>query len=291
MTTFLQLVISGLATGSVYALVALGFVLVYKSTDVFNFAHGNLMMLGAYFAVTAIATWALPFGVSLLVVMAAAAVLGVLIQVVLMRPLVGQPLLIPALVTVALALIIKSAIAIVWGTQNYVYDPPLPEGVIDIGGVKIAAIDLIVIAASLAVMGVFALLFRRSSLGLHMRATADNPEGALAAGIDANRVFLVAFALAVMLAAAGGILLASAQSAVSLTFGDVGLLALPAAVIGGLTSVPGAVVGGLLVGVLEKLSAGYISTESQDIVVYAVLLLVILLRPYGLLGQPAVKRV
>lgn len=291
MTTFLQLVISGLATGSVYALVALGFVLVYKSTDVFNFAHGNLMMLGAYFAVTAIATWALPFGVSLLVVMAAAAVLGVLIQVVLMRPLVGQPLLIPALVTVALALIIKSAIAIVWGTQNYVYDPPLPEGVIDIGGVKIAAIDLIVIAASLAVMGVFALLFRRSSLGLHMRATADNPEGALAAGIDANRVFLVAFALAVMLAAAGGILLASAQRAVSLTFGDVGLLALPAAVIGGLTSVPGAVVGGLLVGVLEKLSAGYISTESQDIVVYAVLLLVILLRPYGLLGQPAVKRV
>jgi branched-chain amino acid transport system permease protein len=291
MTTFLQLVISGLATGSVYALVALGFVLVYKSTDVFNFAHGNLMMLGAYFAMTAITTWALPFGVSIIVVMAAAAVVGVLVQVVLMRPLVGQPLLISALVTVALSLVIKSVVAIVWGTQNYVYDPPFPESVIDVGGIRIAAVDLVVIAASLAVMAAFALLFRRSSLGLHMRATADNPEGALAAGLDANRVFLVAFALAVMLAAAGGILLASVQTAVSLSFGDIGLLALPAAVIGGLTSVPGAVVGGLLVGVLEKLGAGYISAESQDLVVYAVLLIVILFRPYGLLGQPAVRRV
>jgi branched-chain amino acid transport system permease protein len=291
MTTFLQLVISGLATGSVYALVALGFVLVFKSTDVFNFAHGNLMMLGAYVAMTAITTWAMPWGVSLVVVLAAAAVLGVLIQAVLMRHVVGQPFLIPALVTVALSLIVKSVVAIVWGTQNYVYDPPLPKSVIDLAGVRIASVDLIVIGASLAVMAAFALLFRRSSLGLHMRATADNPEGALAAGVDANRVFLVAFGLAVMLAAAGGILLASTQTAVSLGFGEVGLLALPAAVIGGLASVPGAVVGGLLVGVLEKLGAGYISTESQDLVVYAVLLLMILVRPYGLLGQPAVKRV
>lgn len=291
MTTFLQLVVSGLATGSIYALVALGFVLVFKATDVFNFAHGNLMMFAAYVAVSAITIWKLPFGVSVLVVLAGAAILGVLIQVVLMRPIVGQPFLIPALVTVALSLMIKSVVAIAWGTQNYVYEPPLPSGVIDVAGVRIAAIDLVVIGASLIVMLAFALLFRRSSLGLHMRATADNPEGALAAGVDANRVFLVAFALALMLAAAGGILLASVQTTVSLGFGEIGLLALPAAVIGGLTSVPGAVVGGLLVGVLEKLGAGYVSTESQDVVVYAVLLLVILVRPYGLLGQPAIKRV
>jgi branched-chain amino acid transport system permease protein len=290
MTTFVQLLISGLATGSIYALVALGFVLVYKSTDVFNFAHGNLMMLGAYFAVTTLTTFALPFGVSIIVVLAAAAVVGVLIQVVLMKPLVGQPLLIPVMVTVALALIIRSAVAIIWGTQDRVYDSPLPEHVFDLWGVRVAAIDLIVIAASLVVMLLFALFFRRSSLGLHMRATADHPEAALLTGIDTNRVFMVAFGLAVMLAALGGMLLANVQ-VVSLTFGEVGLLALPAAVIGGLTSIPGAVVGGLLVGVLEKLAAGYIATNAQEVVVYSVLLLVILIRPYGLLGHPAVRRV
>jgi branched-chain amino acid transport system permease protein len=290
MTTFVQLLISGLATGSIYALVALGFVLVYKSTDVFNFAHGNLMMLGAYFAVTTLTTFALPFGVSIIVVLAAAAVVGVLIQVVLMKPLVGQPLLIPVMVTVALALIIRSAVAIIWGTQDRVYDSPLPEHVFDLWGVRVAAIDLIVIAASLVVMLLFALFFRRSSLGLHMRATADNPEAALLTGIDTNRVFMVAFGLAVMLAALGGMLLANVH-VVSLTFGEVGLLALPAAVIGGLTSIPGAVVGGLLVGVLEKLAAGYIATNAQEVVVYSVLLLVILIRPYGLLGHPAVRRV
>ena len=291
MTTFFQLVISGLATGSIYALVALGFVLVYKSTDVFNFAHGNLMMLGAYFAVTTITTWALPFGLSVLVVLAAAAVVGVLIQVILMRPLVGQPLLITALVTVALSLIIRSVVAIVWGTQDRVYDPPFPENVFDVLGVRISAVDLVVIGASFLVMFLFALFFQRSSLGLYMRATADNPEGALMTGLDANRVFLVAFGVGVVLAAAGGILLAGVRTTVTLSFGDIGLLALPAAVIGGLMSVSGAVVGGLLVGVLENLGAGYISTQSADVVVYAFLIVIILVRPYGLMGKPAVRRV
>jgi branched-chain amino acid transport system permease protein len=290
-TTFLQLVISGLATGSIYGLVALGFVLVFKSTDVFNFAHGNLMMLAAYFGVTALTTFALPFGVSIIVVLAFSAVVGVVIQVVLIRPLVGQPLLIPVMVTVALSLVIASLLNIIYGPGDQLYQTPIPNKVLEIGGVRVSTLDLIIIGVSFAVMTVFALFFRRSSLGLHMRATAENAEAAMIAGINANLVFLVAFVLGVVLAGVGGLLLANRQVLVGLGFGEIGLLALPAAVIGGLTSVGGAVVGGVVVGVVEKLAAGYISSQSSTAVVYTVLLLVILFRPYGLLGKAAVNRV
>jgi branched-chain amino acid transport system permease protein len=290
MTQFIQYVVGGLAVGAIYALVALGFVMVFMATDVFNFAHGNLMMLGAYFALATVTTFAMPFGVGVLATLVAAAIVGMLIQLTVIRPLIGQPLLIPVMVTVALSLVIRALTAIIWGPQERVFPTPIGNEVLDILGVRIAVVDLIVIGVALLIMAAFALFFRRSNLGLQMRATAESAEAALLSGVPVQRVFLVTFTVAAMLAAAGGILLAQVQ-VVSLAFGEIGLLALPAAVIGGLTSIPGAVVGGFVVGVLQQLAAGYIGTDVQEVVVFAALLVVIMLRPYGLLGEPEVRRV
>jgi branched-chain amino acid transport system permease protein len=289
-TQFLQLTVSGLAAGSVYAIVALGFVLVFKATDVFNFAQGNLMMLGAYLAVTALTTLGLSFAPGIIVVLAFAALLGVVIHVVVIRPLLGQPLLTLVMVTIALSLIIKAVVAIIYGPDNRPFPSPLPDHVLNVGGVRISTMDLTVIGVSLACMLVFALFFRRSSLGLQMRATAEDPEAAVLSGVNSDRVFVVAFAVAVVLAAIGGVLLANLQL-VGLSLGDIGLLAFPAAVIGGLRSIPGAVVGGMLVGVLQKYGAGYVSSDAQNVIVYVALLAVLMVRPWGLLGEREITRV
>jgi branched-chain amino acid transport system permease protein len=289
-TEFLQLLISGLATGSVYGLVALGFVLVFKSTDVFNFAHGDLVMLGAYVSITALVTFNLPFGLAMLLVLLFAALFGLLIQLVVIRPMLGQPLLTVVMVTIALSLIIRALVVILYGPEERNFPSPFPTDVLNVGGVRVSALDLTIMGVSFACVALFGLFFRRSSIGLQMRATAENPEAAVASGIDANKIFAVAFAIAIALAAVGGVLLASRQL-VTPTLGEIGLLAFPAAVIGGLTSIPGAVVGGLIIGVLEKMGTGYISGAANEVFVYGALLVVLLIRPYGLFGEREITRV
>ncbi len=290
MTAFLQYLIGGLASGSVYAIIALGFVLLYKGTDVFNFAQGNMMMLGAFLAFTALSSLGLALIPGIVVVLAASALLGVIIQLVIIRPLMGQPLLTLVMATIALSLIIKAVVSVIYGSADRNLASTLPNHIIRAGGVRISTLDLIIIGISLGCMLLFGVFFRFSRLGLQMRATAEDAEAAALSGVDSGRVFRVTFAMAAVLASIGGILLANLQL-VSLSLGDIGLLAFPAAVVGGLTSIPGAVAGGLIIGVIEQLSAGYISTAAQDVVVYIVLLVVLLIRPSGLFGRDAVVRV
>lgn len=290
MSAFIQYVITGLAVGSVYAIVALGFSLVYKATGVFNFAQGALMMLGAFLAWTATARWGLALIPAIILTLLMSAALGVAMHFVVIRPLMGNTLLTLVMATIALSLIITSLASIIWGSQQRLFPSPIPDHVLHLGHIRISTLDLIVIGVSAACMVVFALFFRFTTLGLHMRATAENSEAAVLSGVNSARVFVVTFAVALMLASIGGILLANIQL-VSLSLGDIGLLAFPAVVVGGMTSIPGAVVGGLLIGVIEQLSAAYISIESQDVIVYVVLLLVLLVRPWGLLGEREVVRV
>jgi branched-chain amino acid transport system permease protein len=290
MTAFIQYVITGLAVGSIYAIVALGFSLVFKATGVFNFAQGALMMLGAFLAWTATARWGLPLIPAIILTLVISAALGVAMHFVVIRPLMGSTLLTLVMATIALSLIITSMASIIWGSQQRLFPSPIPDHVLHLGQIRISTLDLIVIGVSFACMVAFALFFRFTTLGLHMRATAENSEAAVLSGVNSQRVFVVTFAVALMLASVGGILLANIQL-VSLSLGDIGLLAFPAVVVGGLTSIQGAVVGGLLIGVIEQLSAAYISIESQDVIVYVVLLLVLLVRPSGLLGEREVVRV
>jgi branched-chain amino acid transport system permease protein len=290
MTEFIQYVIGGLAIGSVYGLVALGFVLVFKSTDVFNFAQGDLLVVGAYLMFTMVTTLSLPVVPALIIVVASAAILGVILQLVLFRPLIGRPLLTVVMVTIALSLVIRAVIVIIYGPQERTLEATLPSDSLAVLGLRISTLDLIVMGITAACVLAFAVFFRKTSLGLQMRATAENVEAAMLSGIDSNRVFLVAFAIGTATAALGGALMGNLQ-AVQPQLSALGLLAVPAAVIGGLTSIPGALVGGLIIGVVQQLSVGYISGQAANVGVYVILMIVLLLRPFGIFGKPTVERV
>ena len=285
-----QVLFSGLALGSIYGLVALGFAVVFKATEVFNFAQGMFVVCGAFFAVTAITQLGLPFPLAVLFIIAAAATLGVVIHVLLIQPLSGRPMLSVIMLTIALSIVMRSTIEIVYGPQGRTLLTPLPTGIFMVGGVRISQLHLTAALVSWACMAGFGAFFRFTAAGLLMRATADSHEAALASGVNVNMMNRLAWAIGSVLAAIGGLFLGQLQLA-STELESIGLLALPAVVIGGMQSIPGAIIGGLLVGVIEQLAASYISPKSSDILIYVLLLLILMVRPWGLFGQRELGRV
>ena len=285
-----QFIFSGLALGSIYGLVALGFAVIYKATHVFNFAQGMLMVCGAYLAVTATAQLALPFYLAAPFILAGAALIGVLVYVLLVKPLTGRPLLPVIMITIALSIILRSLIEILYGVAPRSLATPLPTGSFVIGGVRFSELHVTAAAVSWLCMALFAGFFRFSRAGLLMRATADSHEAAVLSGVNVNRINAGAWAVGTMLAAIAGVFLGQLQLA-SVELENIGLLALPAVVIGGLQSIPGAVLGGVLVGLIEQLASGYVSPKARDIFIYGLLLLVLLIRPWGLFGQRELGRV
>jgi branched-chain amino acid transport system permease protein len=290
MAQFVQLLVSGVAVGSILGIVALGFVLMFKSTDVFNFAQGDLVMVGAYLCLGALTVLGVSIWVAAPVALAMAAVLGLVIYRFLLRPMIGSPLLTMIMVTIALSLILQSLVVILWGPQTYTFPSTLPAEVIDVAGVRVSTIDLTIIGVAAVSIAAFGAFFRFTRLGLHMRAVADNPEAAAVCGIDTGRMFATAIVIGTVLATIGGILLANLQI-VSVGLATIGLLAFPAAVLGGIRSVSGAVVGGVLIGVVGQLGSGYLGRGAATPVTFAVLLLVLLLRPQGILGRRTAVRV
>lgn len=285
-----QILFSGLTLGSIYGLVALGFTVVYKATHVFNFAQGMLMACGAYLAVTASSALQLPLAGICLFVVLCAGLLGVAIHRVFIKPLAGQPLLPLIMITIALSIILRALIEMIYGGAPRTLDFPLPGTVWQIGEVRVSGLHATAALVSWACMALFALLFRFTRIGLLMRATADGHEAAVLSGVDVDRINATAWAIGTVLAAVGGVFLGKLQVA-SVELEAIGLLALPAVVIGGLQSVPGAVLGGLLVGLIEQLASGYISPKARDVMVYAPLLVLLMIRPWGLLGHKELGRV
>jgi branched-chain amino acid transport system permease protein len=291
MTKLAQLLIIGIATGSIYGLIALGFTLVYKATKVFNFAQGDLMMLGAYFAVLFTVTWGWNPWIAIPAVILIAIPVGWAFQFVFVRPLIGQPFLPVTMATIGGSLVIISIIPYFWGVIERSYPTQFPQEVYDLGGVRVSSIDLITIAVSAACVLAFAVFFKFTTLGLQMRAAAADNEAAILTGVNIHRVSLFAWGIGTILAFIGGVVLANQQGNVTLAFGALGLLAFPAVVIGGLESIPGAVVGGIIVGVLQALIAGYYDPLASTSLVYAVLLVILLVKPNGLFGQQEIRRV
>ena len=285
-----QVLFSGLALGSIYGLVALGFAVIFKATEVFNFAQGMFVVCGAYFAVTAISLLGLPFPLAILFIIGAAALMGVLIHVFLIQPLSGRPMLSVIMLTIALSIAIRALIEIVFGPQGRTLTTPMPTGIIMLGQLRISQLHLTAALVSWACMAGFGAFFRYTSVGLLMRATADGHEAALVSGINVNVMNRLAWAIGCALAAVGGLFLGQLQIA-STELESIGLLALPAVVIGGMQSIPGAIVGGLLVGIIEQRAASYITPKSSDIVIYMLLLLILMVRPWGLFGQRELGRV
>ena len=285
-----QVLFSGLALGSIYGLVALGFAVVFKATEVFNFAQGMFVVCGAFFAVTAISQLQLPFPLAILFIVGAAALLGVVIHVLLIQPLSGRPMLSVIMLTIALSIVMRAVIEIVYGPQGRTLQTPLPTGIFLVGGVRVSQLHLVAMLVSWACMAGFGAFFRFTAAGLLMRATADSHEAALVSGINVNVMNRLAWAIGSVLAAIGGLFLGQLQLA-STDLESIGLLALPAVVIGGMQSIPGAIIGGLLVGLIEQLAASYISPKSSDILIYVLLLLILMVRPWGLFGQRELGRV
>jgi len=289
MQTILQYIANGIMVGGVYALSALGIVLVYKSTSVFNFAIGQMMMLGAFFLWTCVEVFHMPLWLSFIVAVTAGVMLGMLIERLTLRPLIGQPLLSAVLATLALSYFLNGITIGIWGA----YQQKLPEfitGAITIGGVVFSNDLLWSFIIAMALFVVLSFLYQRTKMGLLMRATAESHQVAQARGIKVRAIFSWSWALCGFVAAVGGMLLAL-RLGVSQYIALVGLQAFPAVLFGGLESIPGAIVGGLVVGLLQNLTGGLIAPWLMETTPYVILLLVLIFRPEGLFGEKRIERI
>jgi branched-chain amino acid transport system permease protein len=288
----LQLTVAGVAQGCVYALVALGFVLIYKATETVNFAQGDLMMLGAFFALTAGVIMGWPYWATILFAVTAMAVVGMLLERVVLRPVLGQPAFTVVMITIGVGYVLRGVVTMMpgWGTDTFTLPTPFSEGVIKVGGVIFAVQQLAVIGMTTALCAVLYVFFRYAKLGVAMQATSQNQLAAAYMGIPVRRVNMLVWGLSAAVAAFAGILLAPVTFVHS-NMGFIGLKAFPAAVVGGFGSVPGAIVGGLIIGVVEALAGFYMAEGFKDVAAYVVVLAVLLVKPSGIFGETARKKV
>jgi branched-chain amino acid transport system permease protein len=292
MDKFLTLLLSGIAVGAVYSMVALGFVLVFKSTDVLNFAHGEFLMIGTYLALTFLLGLGTNIWLAMLIIAALIGGLGVGIHFGIMRPLVGQPLFSVVLVTIGVSIIIRAVLLITYGpVERGRVDIALPQGSMTIAGVTVPYVNLIMLGVAALSVFVFYLFFKVTRIGLQMRAVAENLEAAAAMGVSPNKVFATSWGIGAIMAAVAGVLYANFAPVIDLNISAIGLRAFPAAMIGGLDSVEGAIIGGIIVGVLEQLGAGYFGGEYKDVVAFGLMFVVLMVRPYGFFGKKDLVRV
>ncbi|REJ75185.1 MAG: branched-chain amino acid ABC transporter permease [Acidobacteria bacterium] len=290
MDTFLQLTLSGLTNGMVYALVAVGFVVIYKASDVINFAQGELLLFGAYLCFAFVGQFGLPWSLGVLLTMLSAAAVGLVIERTVLRPLIGEPVISMIMVTIGLSSVLKALVNGIWGPRPRAFPAFLPSGEVQIGSAIVGADRLLTIVVAAVLLGLLSLFFKTTREGIAMRAIADDQQAALSMGIRIPRVLAIAWALAAVSASIGGILLANIVG-VGGEISIVGLKVFPVVILGGLDSIPGAVVGGAIIGLLEVYTGGYIGHGLNLIVPYIVLILVLMVRPYGLFGKEIIERV
>lgn len=289
---FSQQVLSGTAVGCIYALVALGFVLIYKATEVVNFAQGELLMLGAFCAYTLVVILGLPYWLGLILTPLLMAGLGGALERTIIRPIIGQPVFAIVLVTVGVGLIARSLVSQVpgWGVDTHIMASPFTGRVLRLGSLTISYDQLAIIAITATLVIALFLFFNFTRLGMAMDATSQNQLAADYVGVPVQFMHSLIWALSAAVAALAGILLAPVIF-VHVNMGLIGLKAFPAAVLGGFASLPGAIAGGLIIGIVESLAGFYLAEGFKDISAYVVLLLALALRPQGLFGERIRKKV
>ena len=298
MQVFIQLLLAGLALGSIYALVALGFVVIYRSSAVFNFAHGEFLMIGAFLMITLVAA-GVPWIGALAITMVATGLLGMAVERGVLRPMVGQPVFVTVILTIFIGLVLRIFAVAIWGVSERGMPTPWDTtGILNIAGARVTFNSLGAITAGAIVLTGFYFLFQRSKVGIGMRATASDQEVSLGLGIPVGKVFALSWFLAGALAALAGVFLGMFPRIVDINLGFIALRAFPAVLIGGLESPLGAVIGGLSLGVLELLAQGYVNpllgTFGQNfhaVFPYVVMIAFLMVRPYGLFGTHEVERV
>jgi len=294
MAFFFDLTVNGLMIGTMYALVALGFVLIYKATSVVNFAQGELVMFGGYIAAALISIYHLPLAVALPVLLGTMVVLGFVIERAVLRPLVGQQVISVVMVTIGLAQVLQGSAAMVWGAQTKNIPLPIRLDPYIVWEIYLSPINIVAALVSGAFLVAFAWFFRRSRLGIAMRAVANDQQAAMAVGISVRLVFALSWAIAGLTAAIGGVVWGS-MLGVDTQLALVGLKVFPAVILGGLDSVPGAVVGGLMIGAIESVAAGYVDPYvgggTKDFIPYVLMIVALMIRPYGFFGREIIERV
>ncbi len=291
MEKLLQLLLSGLALGAIYALVALGFVLVFKATSVLNFAHGSFVMLAAYLATSLLVELDLPFVIGLLIIVLAMAALGVAIHYAIMQWMMGKAFFSIVLVTVGLEIVIRAVLLVGYGPLERGRIDKLPQGSFVVGGAFVTYVNVIIFVSAAVIVIAFLYFFRLSRLGLHMRAVAENLEAAAAQGINPNTIYAAAWAIGLVMAGIGGVFYSHYTASIDLNLSVIGLRAFPAAILGGLDSVKGAIVGGMIVALVENVGAGYAGAAWRDVIAFGIMFLVLLWRPSGLFGTKELIRV
>jgi branched-chain amino acid transport system permease protein len=291
---FIQLFASGIAVGCLYALIALGFVLIIKATDILNFAHGEILMISALLCYFLMAKYHFSFPAAALITVVIAAILGVLTERLVLRPMLGEPIFAVVMITIGLSIFLRSMAGILFGHDNYVFPSPFPKEPIHLAGVTLSMTQIWVMISTALLVLIFFIFFKYSRMGLAMRGTANNQETALLMGISTKRVFAMVWGIAFVTAAIAGIFLANVMVVnIGLTF--TAISAFPAIILGGLESIPGAIIGGLAIGVIENLAGGYldqmIGGGVKDVTPFVVLFLMLMFKPYGLFGKEEIERV
>jgi branched-chain amino acid transport system permease protein len=294
MDLFLMTLTTGILVGGIYALVALGWVLIYKCSGVLNLAMGELTLIGAYVALT-FYQMGVPFILSVVFTLLIGIVLGMITERVFLDKLIGEPILAVIMVTVGLSFFFKGLVNFIYGTDTRVFDPPIFSiKPIEVGVLKVSPVYLWSFILAIVLLIIFVLFFKYTRWGLSMQATADDETAALSLGVSARFVYSAAWAIAFISAGVGGALLGNING-VNTSVGYLGLLVLPAVVLGGLNSVPGAIVGGIIIGVLQNLSGTYLDRffpgGVKEIVPFAFMAVFLLFKPYGLWGWERIERV
>jgi branched-chain amino acid transport system permease protein len=290
MEVFLQLVISGLVNGSIYGLVAVGFVLIYKCSAVLNFAQGNMVLMGAYI----FWTFKGPLGFGLLPSLFFGAALsflfGMIVERLSLRPLVGQSILSMITVTIFLSLLLEGVTCIMWGSNPLSKVDIFPKGTINLGFFNVMIDNILAFCFAVIVMTVLILFFQYTRLGLAMRGVAEGHQIMQALGIRVKKILTISWGIAGMAGTIGGIILAD-KIGFGLGLSHIGIAAIPAAFIGGLESPLGAILGGLIIGLVESIVSGYVGNAAGTPAAYVLLVIVMLFRPYGFFGLERIERV
>ena len=289
---FLQLVISGIAQGCIYGLIALGFVLIYKATETVSFAQGELMMLGAFGGLVGMTMLGFPYWLAIVSAIAAMAVFGVVLERAVIRPILGQPAFSVVMLTIGIGYVARGLITMVpgIGTDTQALPVPYKDEIWNVAGVVLNVEHMVVIGATAVLCVLLFALFRYSKLGIAMQAASQNQLAAYYMGIPVQRLNGIAWGLAAAVAAVAGLLLAPITF-VHANMGFIGLKAFPAAVVGGFGSLPGAIVGGLVIGIVESLSGFYLPDGFKDTAAYVVVLVMLMVKPNGLFGEKLRKKV
>ena len=294
----LQTGFSGVAVGCKYALIALGFSVIFKATGVINFAQASLVLLGAYLTYNFTTTWGLDFYLSVVLAMAAGALIGVVIEALVLRHMVGEEPATVIMATIGILFVLDNVVTAIWGPNNRNLGDPWGIRTHEVFGVTVADRDMWTIVFAGLVLAGFFTFFRYSTLGLAMRAAAIDPEAAMAQGIPARRVYRVAWAIAGLVAALAGATLAAGPSQLSPGTGALALIAFPAIILGGLDSPLGAAVGGVIIGLVQQFTAllapeyfDWVGSSFEQVSPYLVMIVILLIRPYGLFGTREVRRV